>query len=103
MRGPPAKAAFDASGTPTKALEGFCRKAGVPVDQVVRELDAKGVEYCWVEVKDAGKPAAEVRQQTSLTTHCICADRSRQAQLCELLRANTVQAPHNGCLPSIDL
>ena len=61
MRGPPAKAAFDASGQPTKALEGFCRKAGVSVDAVVREADAKGVEYCWVEVKDAGKPAAQVR------------------------------------------
>lgn len=60
MRGPPAKAAFDASGAPTKALEGFCRKAGVSPDAVVREADAKGVEYCWVEVKDAGKPAAEV-------------------------------------------
>lgn len=60
VRGPPAKAAFDASGAPTKALEGFCRKAGVSPDAVVREADAKGVEYCWVEVKDAGKPAAEV-------------------------------------------
>lgn len=61
VRGPPAKAAFDASGAPTKALEGFCRKNGVSGDAVVREADAKGVEYCWVEVKDAGKPAAEVR------------------------------------------
>lgn len=60
VRGPPAKAAFDASGAPTKALEGFCRKNGVSVDAVVREADSKGVEYCWVEVKDAGKPAAEV-------------------------------------------
>lgn len=60
VRGPPAKAAFDASGAPTKALEGFCRKNGVSADAVVREADAKGVEYCWVEVKDAGKPAAQV-------------------------------------------
>jgi glycyl-tRNA synthetase beta subunit len=52
---------LDASGQPTKALEGFCRKAGVAVDTVTREADAKGVEYVWVEVKDAGKPAAEVR------------------------------------------
>jgi hypothetical protein len=63
VRGPPAKAAFDGEGKPTKALEGFCRKAGVPLDAVTREADAKGVEYCWVEVKDAGKPAAEVRGQ----------------------------------------
>jgi glycyl-tRNA synthetase beta subunit len=43
-------------------LEGFCRKNGVSADAVVREADAKGVEYCWVEVKDAGKPAAQVRE-----------------------------------------
>lgn len=61
VRGPPAKAAFDASGAPTKALEGFCRKNGVSADAVVREADPKGVAYCWLEVKDAGKPAAEVR------------------------------------------
>lgn len=61
VRGPPAKAAYDASGNPTKALEGFCKKAGVPVDAVTREADAKGVEYCFVEVKDAGKSAVEVR------------------------------------------
>jgi glycyl-tRNA synthetase beta subunit len=60
VRGPPAKAAFDASGAPTKALEGFCRKAGVAVESVTREADAKGVEYCYVEVKDAGKSAVEV-------------------------------------------
>lgn len=60
VRGPPAKAAFDASGNPTKALEGFCKKAGVSVDSVIREADAKGVEYCFVEVKDAGKSAVEV-------------------------------------------
>jgi glycyl-tRNA synthetase beta subunit len=60
VRGPPAKAAFDAAGAPTKALEGFCRKAGVDVASVTREPDAKGVEYCYVEVKDAGKSAVEV-------------------------------------------
>ena len=60
VRGPPAKAAYDASGSPTKALEGFCKKAGVSVDAVSREADAKGVEYCFVEVKDDGKTAAEV-------------------------------------------
>jgi glycyl-tRNA synthetase beta subunit len=25
VRGPPAKAAYDAAGNPTKALEGFCK------------------------------------------------------------------------------
>jgi len=28
---------------------------------VVVEADPKGVEYCWVDVKDEGKAAAEVR------------------------------------------
>ncbi|KAF8057144.1 EDD1 [Scenedesmus sp. PABB004] len=60
VRGPPAKAAYDATGAPSKALEGFCRKAGVPVDAVTVEADAKGVEYCWVQQADAGKPAVEV-------------------------------------------
>jgi hypothetical protein len=27
---------------------------------VAKEADAKGVEYCYVEVKDAGKSAVEV-------------------------------------------
>lgn len=71
VRGPPAKAAFDAAGAPTKALEGFCRKAGVSVDAVTREADAKGVEYCWVEVKDAGKPAAQVRHRAALDTSLV--------------------------------
>lgn len=74
VRGPPAKAAFDASGAPTKALEGFCRKAGVSVDAVTREADAKGVEYCWVEDKDAGKPAAQVRHSSVIpaVTWLLC-------------------------------
>lgn len=62
LRGPPAKAAFGADGKPTKALEGFCKKNGVAVDSVTVEADpkAKGVEYCWVDIKDAGRSAAEV-------------------------------------------
>ncbi|KIZ07293.1 glycyl-tRNA synthetase alpha chain [Monoraphidium neglectum] len=60
VRGPPAKAAFDAAGKPTKALEGFCKKAGADPSSVAVEADAKGVEYCWVVVKDAGRSAAEV-------------------------------------------
>lgn len=62
VRGPPAKAAFDAAGKPTKALEGFCKKAGADSSAVTVEADpkAKGVEYCWVTVRDAGRTAAEV-------------------------------------------
>jgi glycyl-tRNA synthetase beta subunit len=79
VRGPPAKAAFDASGAPTKALEGFCRKAGVPVESVTREADAKGVEYCYVEVKDAGKSAVEVSSSCMSVFHCdICVQTALQ-------------------------
>ena len=45
-------------GAPTKALEGFLRKNGVSAADVTRETDAKGVEYCFVTVKDAGRAAA---------------------------------------------
>ncbi|PNW77355.1 hypothetical protein CHLRE_10g433000v5 [Chlamydomonas reinhardtii] len=61
VRGPPAKQAFAADGvTPTKALEGFCRKNGVEAGAVFKEADPKGVEYVWAVVKDAGRPAVEV-------------------------------------------
>ena len=33
-RGPPAKAAFDAEGAPTKAILGFCKKNGAAVEDV---------------------------------------------------------------------
>ncbi len=49
LSGPPAKAAFAADGKPTKAGEGFARKAGVPVsalrvegDRVVADQELKG-------------------------------------------------------------
>ncbi|GIL97072.1 hypothetical protein Vretimale_2680 [Volvox reticuliferus] len=60
IRGPPAKQAFSADGSPTKALEGFCRKNGVDVASVTREVDGKGVEYVYAVVRDAGRAAVEV-------------------------------------------
>ena len=56
-RSPPLQSAFK-DGAPTKALEGFLRKNGVSAADVTRETDAKGVEYCFVTVKDAGRAAA---------------------------------------------
>lgn len=58
VRGPPAKAAYAADGTPTKALEGFCKKNGVAVDECSLEADAKGVEYVWATVHTTGQSAA---------------------------------------------
>ena len=60
VRGPPAKRAYDAAGAPTPALLGFCKKSGVTVEDCYAEVDAKGVEYVWVEVKEEGRLAAEV-------------------------------------------
>lgn len=61
VRGPPAKSAFAADGSPTKALEGFCKKNNVQLSDISKEADAKGVEYVWATVRDAGRPASEVR------------------------------------------
>lgn len=43
-RGPAVAAAFDASGAPTRAAEGFARSCGVAVDELAREHTDKG-EY----------------------------------------------------------
>lgn len=54
-RGPSVKAAFDAEGVPTKALEGFCRSNGVtPAD-----LRNDG-EYLWADKEVKGRTAKEV-------------------------------------------
>jgi len=54
-RGPSIKAAFDESGAPTKALEGFCRSAGV----TPKDLRNDG-EYVWADKEIKGRPATEV-------------------------------------------
>jgi glycyl-tRNA synthetase len=53
-----AQSAFNKDGVATKALEGFCKKNGVSVSEVTLEADAKGVEYCYVTIKDNGRTAA---------------------------------------------
>ena len=54
-RGPAIASAFDAAGTPTKALEGFCRGQGVTPDEVRRDG-----EYVWVDKIVPGRPTADV-------------------------------------------
>ena len=53
-----------------QALQGFCSKSGADPASVVVEADAKGVEYCWVAVSDAGRSAAEVRGRGRLLGCC---------------------------------
>jgi glycyl-tRNA synthetase beta chain len=68
VRGPGAKAAFDAEGKPTKALEGFCRGQGVDPATVRTEGD-----YVWVTKSIPGLDTAELLKEilpkaiTSLT------------------------------------
>lgn len=54
-RGPALAAAFDASGAPTKALEGFCRGQGVSPSEVERRED-----YVWVKKAVPGRSAHEI-------------------------------------------
>ena len=59
VKGPAAKAAFDADGNPTKAAEGFARSRGMAVsDLVVKESD--GGEYVFAQVEETGRAAADV-------------------------------------------
>ena len=68
VKGPPARAAFDASGEPTKAALGFARGPGVDVaDLQVRAAlgpaeggKAAGGEYVFAVRRTTGRPAAEV-------------------------------------------
>ena len=57
-RGPPARAAFDSQGNPTRAAEGFARRHGLtPSDLVVRKTDQG--DYVFAEVHEPEAPAAQ--------------------------------------------
>ncbi len=59
IKGPPASAAFDADGNPTRAAQGFARSKGVDVtDLIVRETE--GGAYIFATQHIPGRPAAEV-------------------------------------------
>ena len=58
QRGPSVSAAFDDSGSPTRALEGFCKGQGVAVDQVERRDG-----YVWITKNVPGKPTVEILQE----------------------------------------
>ena len=57
--GPPSSAAFAPDGSPTKAAEGFARKAGVPVDRLAVVTTPKG-EYLTATVRHPGRATAEI-------------------------------------------
>ncbi len=59
VKGPPADRAFDASGAPTKAAEGFARGRGLSAaDLKVQEID--GGRYVVAEIHEAGKLSSEL-------------------------------------------
>ena len=62
VKGPPADRAFDDSGQPTRAAEGFARSKGVDVtDLEVKEID--GGEYVVAFMEQQGQTAREVLQK----------------------------------------
>jgi len=59
VKGPPADRAFDSSGNPTKAAEGFARGKGVDVkDLQVQTID--GGQYVVAVVRKTGRPTPQV-------------------------------------------
>ncbi len=59
LRGPPARAAFDANGKPTAAAEGFARKNGLDMS-VLERREVDGGDYVVALIRDEGRPTAEV-------------------------------------------
>ncbi|MHB0875729.1 MAG: glycine--tRNA ligase subunit beta, partial [Anaerolineae bacterium] len=59
VKGPPAQAAFDKEGKPTRAAEGFAKRYGLAAaDLEAREMD--GGRYVVAVVRDEGRPTAAV-------------------------------------------
>jgi glycyl-tRNA synthetase beta chain len=58
VKGPPAKAAYDAEGKPTQALHGFLRKNNTELADVI-----PGGDYVRVQRRVAGRSTAEILQQ----------------------------------------
>ena len=59
VKGPPARAAFDADGNPTKAAMGFARGKGIDVADL-RRAEIDGGEYVVATVREEGRSALEV-------------------------------------------
>jgi glycyl-tRNA synthetase beta chain len=59
VKGPAARAAFDADGNPTKAAEGFARSRDMSVADLVRE-ESEGGEYVFALIEETGRATADV-------------------------------------------
>lgn len=60
IAGPPADAAFDADGAPTKVAEGFARKQGVDVTALVVREGSGGRRVVFADVPGEDRPVAEL-------------------------------------------
>jgi glycyl-tRNA synthetase beta chain len=60
VAGPPAEAAFDADGNPTKAAQGFARKQGVPVEALLVRAGRDGRRVVFAEVAGESREVADL-------------------------------------------
>ncbi len=58
-KGPAVKAAFDADGNPTKAIQGFARSCGVEVDELSQQTTDKGAWFVF-EKEEKGKMTTDL-------------------------------------------
>src|SRR5690606_35677395 len=59
VKGPPARAAFDPSGAPTRAALGFAASQGVAVEELVVK-ETEGGAYVYAVRREAGRPTRDV-------------------------------------------
>jgi len=59
FKGPALASAYDSSGYPTRAAEGFAKSKGISVEQL-EEIDVDGVRYVAANVREEGKPTASL-------------------------------------------
>lgn len=57
VKGPAKKAALDADGKPTRAIEGFCKSQGVDFADLI-EVELKGVTYLYAKKEEKGVATA---------------------------------------------
>lgn len=59
LTGPPTRVAFDENGSPTRAAEGFARKAGIPLEEIRRIQTDRG-EYLAATVTQLGRKTTDI-------------------------------------------
>ena len=67
LKGPAKKAAFDAEGNPTKALQGFLRSKGL-TEQDITVKEMKGGEYVFATKEEKGEDAMSVLPELLVNT-----------------------------------